>query len=196
MFTSAKLRVMCCALAFVLVMAACQHGSSSRGSSGNADRKADRNADGKLTIEEAVKYAYDAGFRTEARLVDIVAIAVSESSLQVHGRRWHPEYGFRPASAVIGVRGPANVWNANRTRQLHSDRGVWQISSRAWPQYSDAQTDNPATAARLAWIISKHGQDLRAWDVYKSGAAQKHRTMAYDGWPAIQPIVHSFLASR
>lgn len=174
---------MCCLLGLVLVIAACDKS----GGVTPADRQ--------LTIGEAAKYAYDAGFRTEAQLVDVVAIAVSESSLRTLARKWHPEYGYRPTYDEIGVEGPSSAWNAAHTQQVHSDRGLWQISSRAWPQYADIQTDDPAEAARLVWIISKHGTYFGLWDSYKTGMVQKHATSAYDGWPAIQPIVHNFLAS-
>lgn len=149
-----------------------------------------------LTIEQAIGVAYKAGFRTEAKLVAIVAIGVAESSLRTNARNWHPEYGLRPAGDRIGVTGPASAWNASHTRQQHSDRGLFQISSHWWPQYSDAQADDPATAARIAFSISRSGTDFSKWDTYKYGSAMEHFDRAYRGWAAVRPKVRAFLASR
>jgi len=126
----------------------------------------------------------------------MVAIGISESSLVINARKWHPEYGYRPATDRIEVEGPKSAWNADHTRQLNSDRGIWQISSHFWPSYTDAQTDDPAQAARAAWAISKRGTDFAPWDTYKTKVAQTHVTNALDGWPAIQPLVRQFLASK
>ena len=123
-----------------------------------------------LTVDQALQYAYEAGFRTVTELQAVVGIGEAESSLTTQARRWHPEYGCRPASDVIGVQGPASVWNSNHTLQMHSDRGTWQISSHFWPQYSDAQTDDPAQAAKAVWEISNHGTNFGLWDTYPSPA--------------------------
>jgi hypothetical protein len=149
-----------------------------------------------LTVEQTIAIAYKAGFRTEGKLTAVVAIAVAESSLRTNARNWHPEYGLRPAGTSLGVTGPASVWNASRTRQQHSDRGLWQISSRWWPQYSDAQTDDPAKAAGIVFSISKGGADFSKWDAYKYGSAKEHFDQARKGWPAIRPKVRAFLSSR
>src|SRR5262249_10552148 len=69
-----------------------------------------------------------------------------------------------------------------------SDRGAWQISSRSWPQYTDAQTDDPAQAAAAMWNISSHGTNWMLWDTYKNGAAQKFFTQ-------VRPVVQQFLGS-
>ena len=150
----------------------------------------------KLKIADVLPIAYAAGFHTEAQLTAVVSIGIAESSLRVHARKWHPEYGYRPKSAVIGVQGPENVWNSTHTQQLNSDRGLWQISSHWWPQYSDAQTDDPAQAAAIMWTISKHGTDFSPWDTYKSGAAQRYRLTATDGWDAVLPQVRAFLQTK
>jgi hypothetical protein len=150
----------------------------------------------KLTIAEVIEIAHAAGFKNEQQLVAITSIAIAESSLVVRQRNWHREYGFRPANTALGVTGPASAWDAPRKRQLHSDRGLWQVSSRWWTQYNDAQCDNPSNAARIAFTISKAGTDFRLWDTYKYGAAQKHFDAAYEGWPAVRPAVRSFLAKR
>ena len=142
----------------------------------------------RLTIAQAIQAAYAAGFHNADQLVTVVGIGEAESSLTTGTRNWHPEYGFRPASDAIGVAGPADVWNANHTQQMQSDRGVWQISSRWWPQYTDAQTDNPAQAAAIVYSISKQGTDFTPWDTFKNGAAQQ-----FAG--SIRPLVNQFLGS-
>jgi len=149
-----------------------------------------------LTIPQTLQVAYDAGFHTEPQLTAVVSIGIAESSLIVEARKWHPEHGFRRTTDVIGVRGPASVWNATHTRQLHSDRGIWQISSRSWPNYRDARVDDPAQAAAVVWEISNHGRNFMPWDVYKAGVAQKHYDVAVNGWPAVRPLVQQFLASK
>jgi hypothetical protein len=146
-----------------------------------------------LTIDETARVAYDAGFRTEQQLVAIVSIAIAESSLVPNQRHWHPEYGYRPQTDVIGVEGPPWAWNATHTLQLHSDRGIFQISSRSWPQYTDALCDNPAEAAKVAFTISGHGRDFSLWDVHKSQLAQAHYDRATNGWPAVRPVIQQFL---
>ena len=140
-----------------------------------------------LTVDQALLYAYRAGFHTVSELQAVVGIGEAESSLVTQTRRWHPEYGCRPASNAIGVLGPATVWNTAHTQQMHSDRGVWQISSHFWPQYTDAQTDNPATAAQATWEISSHGTDFGRWDTYPSPALSVAPSAA---------TVQAFLATR
>jgi len=148
-----------------------------------------------LTVQQATHHAYNAGFHTEKSLLAVVAIAIAESGLVTKARNWHPEFGYRPAAAKIGVQGPAAAWNRAHTRQLNSDRGMWQISSHSWPQYKDAQTDSPTTAAQIMFTISKHGTNFTPWDTYTSGNAQKYYDARHDGWPAIRPIIRAFLAS-
>jgi lysozyme-like protein len=149
-----------------------------------------------LTIPQTIQFAYDAGFHREDQLVTVVSIGIAESSLYTQHRHWHPEYGLRPATAVIGVQGTTSTWNANHTRQVSSDRGVWQISTHWWPQYNDARSDDPARAAQVVWEMSKGGTDFRPWDSwYRSKNAQRHYDSAYDGWPAVRPLVREFLAN-
>jgi Lysozyme like domain len=149
---------------------------------------------GRLTVEQATHVAYNAGFRSEQQLVAIVSIAIAESSLVTNQRHWHPEYGYRLATDVIGVAGPSSVWDASHTRQLHSDRGLFQISSRWWPEFTDRQCDDPDQAARIAFVLSKGGVDFSLWDTYESQSAQSHYDRSTNGWPAVRPIVRLFLA--
>jgi len=135
--------------------------------------------------------ARKAGFTTPDQLLSVLAIGIAESSLWSAARTWHPEYGHRPATDIIGVQGPAEVWKDGR--QMHSDRGLWQISSYWWPRYTDAECDNFTRAAHIVFAISKGGRDFRLWDPFKAGTAQKHYDVAYDGWPALRPLVGKFL---
>jgi hypothetical protein len=106
-------------------------------------------------------------------------------------RNWHPDYHCRPATDYIGVQGPASVWSSDHTQQLHSDRGLWQISSHSWPQYNDHITDAPGFAAGA--VVDIHAaQGWNAWDTYKSGAAQAHYDAAVGGFPAVRPLVEYF----
>jgi hypothetical protein len=148
-----------------------------------------------LTVQQATHHAYNAGFHTEKSLLAVVAIAIAESRLVTKARNWHTDLGYRPANAKIGVQGPPSAWNRAHTRQLNSDRGMWQISSHSWPQYKDVQTDSPATAATIMFTISHHGTNFSAWDTYTSGNARKYYDARHDGWPAIRPIIRAFLAS-
>lgn len=156
----------------------------------------DVNPSSKLTIEQVVEIAHRGGFKGERQLLAATAIAVAESSLVPDQRNWHPEFGFRKAGTTFGVEGPSDVWNDDHTRQLNSDRGLWQISSHWWGKYSDAQADDPDTAARVAYAISKSGTDFTPWDTYKNGAAQRHFDEAYNGWPPVRPAVRAFLAKQ
>lgn len=145
-------------------------------------------------LERTMEAAYAAGFRTDGQLLAATSIAVAESSLRPQARKWHPEYGYRPSQDELGVAGGPEVTSPDG-RQVHSDRGLWQISSR-WHAYSDAQCDNPESAARAAFTISQRGTDFSPWDAHKSGVAQQHYDRIGDGWPALRPLVRSFLSSK
>jgi hypothetical protein len=147
----------------------------------------------RLTAKQAAQYAYNAGFRTENQILAVVSIGIVESGLVTQARNWHPEFGYRPASDAIGVQGPGSVWSGNR--QMHSDRGAWQISSRWWPQYTDAQADNPAAAAKAMYAISRNGTNFSLWDTYKSGEAQEYFDGAHGSWPALRPVVRAVIAA-
>jgi hypothetical protein len=147
----------------------------------------------RMTAQQAAQYAYAAGFRSENQLLAVVGIGIAESGLVTQTRNWHPEFGYRPASDVIGVQGPSAAWSGGR--QMHSDRGAWQISSRWWPQYSDAQTDNPATALKLMFSISRNGTNFNDWNTYTSGSAQQYYDSARGSWPALRPIVRQVIAA-
>lgn len=149
----------------------------------------------KLSVPEVIEHAYNAGFQSEQQLVTVTSIAIAESSLYSKLRNFHTELGFRPVSDQLAVHGPD--WARNgEWAQAHADRGIFQINTRWWGQYSDAQTDDPATAARLVMDISKGGMDFSPWDTYNNGSAQRHFDADDNGWPAVRPLVRDFLAGR
>jgi TPR repeat protein len=147
-----------------------------------------------VTIEGALTAAYAAGFSEEGQLLAAAGLAIAESGLWTAARNWKPEQGYRPASDVITVSGPDEAWSPDGTQQLHSDRGLWQISSLWWSEHPDKVTDNPVEAAKIAFIVSEYGTDFLLWDSFKSGRAQRHYDEPFDGWPPLRPIVRDFLA--
>ena len=135
-------------------------------------------ASGQLTLAKVIAIAHDAGFACAEPLLTAVAIAVAESSLYPDNRNLHTEYGKRPDGS------------------LHLDRGLWQISSYWWPQYTDRLANDPSSAAQIAFVISAGGTDFTAWDSFNRGNAQYHFDHAYDGWPALRPVVEGFCAGE
>lgn len=149
----------------------------------------------KLSVPEVIGHVYDAGFTSEQQLLTVTSIAIAESSLYTQLRHWHPALGFRPIGDQLAVRGPD--WARNESwAQAHADRGIFQINTRWWGHFSDAQTDDPGSAARLVMDISKGGTDFSPWDTWNNGSAQRHFDEDYNGWPAVRPLVRGFLAGR
>jgi len=149
----------------------------------------------RTTIADIMKTAFDAGFQSEPKLLSAVAVAISESGLWTAARNWQPDRGYRPRRDKIDVEGPRSAWSDDK-RQLHSDRGLWQISSFWYPNYSDIEMDDPPTAAAAAYEVSKSGTQFSSWDSYRSGYAQSLFDKSVDGWPALRPLVIEFLASK
>jgi hypothetical protein len=148
-----------------------------------------------LTLLQVLNFAYSAGFKTTDSLVGAAALAIAESGLWTQARNWKPELGYRDASDVIGVKGPPEAWSPNGRQQLHSDRGLWQLSSLWWPA-PDSVVDDPAAAAVIVFGISRGGCDFSLWSSFTSGSAQKHFDEAFDGWPALRPVVKDFLDKK
>lgn len=124
-------------------------------------------------LDVVIEAAYNAGFRSESRLVTVTALAIEESALDPMARHYHLEYG------------PGQY-----------DRGLWQISTHWFPQYTDAECDDPAKAARIVYTLSGGGGNFAPWDAYNSGLAQAHYDQSLRGWPAVRPLVKRFLAQR
>lgn len=149
----------------------------------------------KLSVPEVIGHVYDAGFTSEEQLVTVTSIAIAESSLYTQLRHFHPELGYRPAGDQLAVQGPD--WARDGSwAQAHADRGIFQINTRWWGHFSDAEADDPASAARLVMDISQGGSDFSPWDTYNNGSAQAHYDAEYNGWPAVRPLVRDFLAGR
>ena len=145
----------------------------------------------RLSILYVMQIAYAAGFQSEEQLITATAVAISESGLWSAARNWHPEKGYRPATDLITVKGPSIVWSNGR--QMHSDRGIWQVASFWYPQYSDAVTDNPKMSAIFAYELSEGGTNFTYWNSYMGQRAQKLFDQPFDGWPALRPLVKRFL---
>jgi hypothetical protein len=181
-----------------------------------------------LTIPQALPYFYDAGFRSPEELMSIVGIAIAESSMRVKARNWHPEYGFRPESDTTGLllglitpTAPDGAYSAEAVtphdnvptpatgspyvQQLHSDRGILQISSwwylyhpSAILTYADSICDDPTTAAEAGFEIYSHPSTtgFNEWDTYDNESAQAHFYASVNGWPAIYPYVTTYLSNK
>lgn len=124
-------------------------------------------------IDVVMEAAYNAGFHSENLLVAVTAIAIEESTLNPMARHYHLEYG------------PDQY-----------DRGLWQISTHWFPRYTDAQCDDPSTAAAIVYTISSGGSNFAPWDAYTNGSAQTHYDQAIGSWPAVRPLVKQFLAKK
>ena len=144
-----------------------------------------------VSVDLVMNAAHRAGFRTEEQLLPAVGIAIAKSGMWSAARNWHPEKGFRPSADEITQKGPSQTWYNGR--QMHSDRGLWQIASWAWPQYSDAVCDDPVAAASAVFQMSEGGTDFDIWDSFKSGRAQDHYDRSFDGFPALRPLVRDYL---
>lgn len=155
--------------------------------------------DGRLDYhhpEVLLPFLWNAGFRDHDHLMWGMAIAEGESGLWPHARNWLPSSGFRPAGTVVGVQGPAAAWDAPHLRQGHSDRGLFQINSKAWPKFPDNACDDPAFACALVWAMTRSGSDWSAWG-FGAGAAHYARFFDGDGgYPPLRPLVAAFLASK
>lgn len=51
--------------------------------------------------------------------------------------------------------------------------GLWQINTRAWPQWSRDELKDPKRNAEAAFAISKGGTDWRAWSTWWGNANTK-----------------------
>lgn len=105
----------------------------------------------RLSYEQIAYVAYVAGFRGDS-LVKAVAISAAES-----GR---------------------NRYATNDNRDGSTDRGLWQINSRAWPNVTPDMAFTPSAAAKAAFSISRSGTNFSPWVAYTNGAYLAHIPMA------------------
>ena len=61
---------------------------------------------------------------------------------------------------------------------LRNDReysvGLWQINTRAWPQWSPEELKDPRRNAEAAFAISKGGTNWNPWSTFKNGTYQRY----------------------
>jgi len=127
-----------------------------------------------MTLSEVAAIAEGAGFACDAQLGTVVALAVAASGLDPDAVNIHPEQGFRPDGSQ------------------HMDRGLWQISSYSFPDYTDEETFDPVAAASIVYELSGGGADFTLWDAYNSGAVQRHVDEPHNGWPAVGPAIAEY----
>lgn len=108
-----------------------------------------------MSIDDAAKVAYQAGFRDEA-LVTAVAIAGAES-------------GYSETQVFDG--------NPGQTNPEHSV-GYWQINLLAHPEYSEANMKKGLNNAQAAYTLSGGGSDFSAWSTYNDGKYLAHKSEA------------------
>jgi lysozyme-like protein/D-alanyl-D-alanine carboxypeptidase-like protein len=119
----------------------------------------------KLSAQEIAEHAYNAGFRGQA-LTTAVAIALAES-------------GGRP-----DAKGDTTITDGYWGPSI----GLWQIRSVRKENGTGGERDakanlNPATNAKHAWSVSKHGTFWTPWSVYKNGSYRQYLDTA---WAAAQ----------
>lgn len=100
-----------------------------------------------ISVQQAITYAYNAGFRGE-QIVVIVSISLCECGSQACGCN----YDCCPASQSCGV---------------------LQIFQYAHPGTAACAVD-PACAYRLGWQISSNGQSFHPWTTYNNGCYLSH----------------------
>jgi hypothetical protein len=128
-----------------------------------------------MSVLEVAAIANAAGFSCTTTLLSAVAIAVAESALYPDAVLSRPDQGLRPDGSQ------------------HMDRGMWQISSYYWPEFSDAQVFDPRGAAEAAFVISRQGTDFSPWDTtWGLGIPQRHFDESYNGWPPLRPIIEDY----
>lgn len=116
-----------------------------------------------LTAQQIAQYAYGAGFRGD-QLQTAVAVALAES----HGDP--------------GIHGDVNL----ETGKWGPSVGLWQIRSlnpghgtAAEQRLRNAAANaDPATNARNAYTISKHGRDFSPWSTYTDGSYRRYLSQA------------------
>jgi hypothetical protein len=91
--------------------------------------------------------------------------------------------GFRGTSVATAVAvalaesgGDPTQRNTNTDGSI--DRGLWQINNKAHPDVTDAEADNPATAAKAAYKISQGGRSWRPWVAYTNGSYKRYANRA------------------
>jgi hypothetical protein len=108
-----------------------------------------------LTRDQAMSYAYDAGFRGDAQKV-IVAIAYAESGFNTTARNCYGLFG------------------SNRGGAQACDRGILQFNSYWHPEVTNDCADNPSCAFQQAYRVSGSGTKFSAWTTYNNSEYKKY----------------------
>jgi Lysozyme like domain len=77
-------------------------------------------------------------------------------------------------AVAIALAESGGVPNAILRSSREYSVGLWQINTRAWPQFSTAAMADPGQNALAAMHISKGGTDWRPWSTYNSGAYKRY----------------------
>src|SRR6267142_3205077 len=77
------------------------------------------------------------------------------------------------AAAVAFAESGGNIIALGDILRGHS-YGLWQINSRAHPEYDVAQLVVPLYNARAAYAVSKSGTDWTPWTMFNNGGYRKY----------------------
>ena len=117
----------------------------------------------RLTLRQWLNKLKPAGFAGLVAVAIMSAIVMAESGGVTNAR--NPETGTYPPT----TRFPQGTY----------DRGAAQINSGWWPQFTDAQCDDPTETAKACWIISQGGTRWIDWHTYTNGAYVKFLPLRY-----------------
>ena len=84
--------------------------------------------------------------------------------------------GFQNPELAAAVAMAESGGNANAVGDLYlgGSYGLWQINSKAHPQFAIASLFDPAYNARAAFEISKGGTDWNPWTTFRTGAYRQY----------------------
>ena len=120
----------------------------------------------KLTRRQWLNRLKPAGFVGLVAAI-MSAIIMAESGGWTNARRYNP---------------PSDRWPDGTT-----DRGGAQINDHWWPQFSDAQCDDPWETGKACWIISRGGTRFVDWTAFDNGAYVKFLPLRYRVLKLIAP---------
>lgn len=109
------------------------------------------------------------------------------NSTQIAGLAWNAGFRGGPLETAVAV---ALGESSGRTEVVNSIGcvGLWQINTRAWPQYSVAAMKDPQANANAAYAISNGGTDWHPWEVYTKRSYLLFVPQAKAGVTALQHL--------
>jgi len=107
-----------------------------------------------LSAEQIAEVAISVGFNGQG-LVIAVSVALAESSGNANATSHNPDGG--------------------------TNTGLWQIDTKAHPQWTEAQLKNAITNAHAAFSVSSSGTNWSAWQTFTQGTYQKFVPQAEKG---------------